>query len=544
MKNKYVKTTLIITLLIGILFFSSNHSYALSTNFKFVIDTVGIPRYNVLNEEINEDVYYTYNVFSYGKPQALMGVVNNQRWSNSKYGFWTKGAGPYKGSGTRGEYNFLGRSYSGSTVHNYYFPFDSIPTVSPEKWSFYTNPGAAESWTDTGNYKYKEQLEFMKKSKLLFNDLSTAERAMNPAYIKTYNMSASSIGLSKAKLDASSTWKTNGVIYVRRLISGVIWGAIFATPPMAANAKFITAIESSNNFVLDEKTDEILIPIKYSGLVSNATGYADKKHVKKLNIKLYINNVEVQETSGSKTMSVGNEYMLKVTRKEFPPNETYSVKIIVDGYLHTEFAVDGLMQHQSQKTINLKVEEKMIVKVESNEMQNLSKITEKWVVSPLAQTYEEYINQNNKGFTEAGRYVAIKLNLNVPSIGITDTKVYINSEEVKEKLIYDITLTGEKIYAISFKIPGKLTTSLYGWYSLRELKGNYFNVDPLEILSRKKAAHILKITFKYNNKDYEEVFNFDTLDNYMLNLNQIIKTGIANINKVQESKDLKDWLKD
>lgn len=65
----FQKTLFIIT--ICFLFKSSSYG-AISNNFKFVIDTVGIPRYNALNEEINEEVYYTYNVFSYSSPVALV----------------------------------------------------------------------------------------------------------------------------------------------------------------------------------------------------------------------------------------------------------------------------------------------------------------------------------------------------------------------------------------------------------------------------------------------------------------------------------------
>jgi len=544
MKNQRLKMKIIIiSLLMLICVRNNNCLFAISNNFKFVIDTVGIPRYNVLNEEINEAIYYTYNVFSYGSPVSLMGKVANQRWSNSKYGFWTKGGGTYKGSGTRGEYYMLGRNYSGTVIHNYYFPFDSIPTVSPEKWSFHTNPGALESWTAKGNYKYPEQLEYMKKTKLLFNDLSTKEKAMNPKYIKTYNLTASMIGLNKAKLDAASTWKTNGIIYIRRLISNVIWGAIFATPPMAADAKLKTEIEVNENFLLNENTDEIFIPIKYSGEVFNATGYANKTHVKKLNLRLYIDRKQVQEISGSKTMSVGNEYRLKVTRKEFPPNKTYSVKIKVDGYLHTEFAVDGLLQHQTEKTINLKIEEKRIIVVKSNDMQTLSKITDKWVVSPLAQTYEEFNQTNNRGFTEAGRHVAIKLKLNVPKTDIMDSKIYINSLEIKEKKIYNDPDMGTNIYAISFKVPEDLNTTLFGWYSLREKHGSYYNINPLEILSRKSPAHLIRFEYKYKGKNYQEQIKFDTLDSYMKNFNEIIKAGIINSTTIKDKKDMKEWIK-
>ena len=57
--------------------------FALSENFLFVIDTVGIPRYNAYGKEISEEVYKAYNIFSYSEPQKV--TVSNQRWKNSKY---------------------------------------------------------------------------------------------------------------------------------------------------------------------------------------------------------------------------------------------------------------------------------------------------------------------------------------------------------------------------------------------------------------------------------------------------------------------------
>jgi hypothetical protein len=243
-------------------------------------------------------------------------------------------------------------------------------------------------------------------------------------------------------------------------------------------------------------------------------------------------------------MSVGNEYMLKVTRKRFPPNKTYSVKIKVNGYLHTEFALDGLLQDQIEKTIRIRVEEKRIIVVKSNEIQTLSKITDKWVVRPLAQTYEEVQQTSNVGFIEAGRYVALKFDLNVSRSKITDTKLYIDSKEIKDKVIYNNINIRTNIFAISFKVPDKLSTTLYGWYSLRKMTGNYFKVNPLDILSRKNTAHILKLKYKYKGKDYEETLKFDTLDNYMMNLNEALKVGVANINSLKEKRDLKDWLKE
>lgn len=540
MKKSAIKVLLILFLLMFCT--NLNEIQAISSSFKFVIDTVGIPRYNVNKEEINEDVYKIYNVFCYGSPQKIKG--NGQRWTSSKYGKWTKGGGPYEGSGTRGEYYVLGKSYNGEVVHNYYFPLDVVPNITPDKWTFYDMPGALNSWKDKSNYKYEEQLEFMKNTNLLFNDLSSKANAMNPNLIKTYNISPKSIGLGKAKLDTSATWKTNGIIYTRRLISGKIWTAIFLTPPMAANAKLVTSLDTNDTVTLNADQDEILVPIDFGGSVVNATGYASRKHVKEINISLYINGEKVDNISGSKTMNVGSKYMFKVTREKFSPNKTHSVKIISKGYLHTEFSVDGLLQASTEKEIKIKIEPKRIIPIRKGSMQILSKDTDKWVVSPLAQTIST-ANSKSEGFTEAGKYLAIKLDLNIDKNKMYEEKIYLDNKLIKKEVICNeinkASLNPKReIFAI--KIPTDTKTTIYGWSSLRDSSQSYFNIDNTKLLDRIISPHVLKITFKYNSIEYIHTILFDTMDNYLTNINWTLENSVLNINQVNTRETIEKWL--
>ena len=55
MKNKII---VILILFLGI----KQYSYSISDDFKYVINTIGIPEYNVYNQQINEEVYYTYKL--------------------------------------------------------------------------------------------------------------------------------------------------------------------------------------------------------------------------------------------------------------------------------------------------------------------------------------------------------------------------------------------------------------------------------------------------------------------------------------------------
>lgn len=541
MKRKLKKVAKIFFIFFMLGCIKQNVIYALSDNFKFIIDTIEIPRYNINGQEINEEVYYTYNVFSYGKPEKIK--LSGQRWTSTKYGKWTKSGGAYKGKGTRGEYYIIGTNYDGEIIHNYYFPLDAIPTKTPDKWNFYNMPGAKESWNNKNNYKYIEQLNFMKETKLLFNDLSSKDKAMNPDCIKTYNISAKSIGFDKAKLDTSATWKTNGIIYTRRLIQGKIWTAIFLTPPMAANAKLDVDLDVNNEYILTSEEDNLLIPIDFAGNVVNATGYASKKHIKELNLKLYIDGKEVDNVSGSKTMSMGNKYILMVTRDKFSPNKTHSLKLLVKGYLHTEFSVDGLLQDTIEKEIKIKIEPKRVIPINNGNISVLSKDSNKWVVSPLAQTINT-LSGNSQGFTEAGKYIVIKYNLNIPKEGIENLKIYLNDGLIQKDGICNkeiIKFNGNKLVVI-LKLPENLETTLYGWASLREKEQSYFEIEDSELLSRKLSPHSIKIKFKYDNLDYEYLVRIDTMDNYMLNINGEIKNRVVNVESLYNKEELLSWL--
>lgn len=512
--------------------YTRNAVYGISEEFKFAIETIGIPRYNTYGEEINEDVYYTYNVFSYGKPHTTKD--KNQRWKNSKYGYWTKNGGSYKGKGTRGEYYILGRSYSGALVYNYYFPMDAIPSTTPDKWKFYTYPSAAASWKDTTKYKYLEQLEYMKTTKLMFNDLSSRDKADNPAYIREYNITANKIGLNKASLDVAATWKTHGMISTRMKISGIVYAQIYLVKPMAANADIKSSINVSNEYILKQDKDELVIPIEYKTEVINMSGYANEKHIKEIKAILYVNGERIDESSGSKIISVGNQYMLVITRDKFPPNKNHSVEIMVDGYMHTEFVVDGLMRNKISKTINVYVEPKLIIPVKKSNLKILEKDTLNWVVRPLAQTYETL--SESVGFTEAGKHIIAKLELNVARNQLKNIKVSIDDSEELDTTIYNT----KKDLVLKLQVPKNMHTTLYGQYSLREKTNNYFEVIKSDIGMRKQVPHILKIKYEIDGKEYIEEIKFDTLDTYLSNINTKLGRTIAeNENSYIR---LEDWI--
>jgi len=527
------KLLMIITLYI--VFVGTKKVYGITDNFKFVIDTIGIPRYNVYGKEINEEVYKAYNVFSYGWPEELGSNVG-QRWKNSKYGLWSKGIGAYNGYGVRGEYNLLGKDYSGNVINNYYFPVDTIPETTPEYWSYYSNPGALDSWNDKNKYKYIEQLEYMKNTNLMFNDISSRDNSDNPEKIKEYNITAKMIGLDKARLDVCSTWKTNGIIHARRKVNGQVRYAVFLTKPMAANANVKSNLAANDSFVLKEAEENIEIEISYGSNVVNMTGYAKENHIKEISSKLYINGKEVDKISGSKTVNVGTKYILKLSRDSLKEEQNNQIIVRNDSYAHTGFAVDGLMQDSAQKVINIFVEKEKVVPLKFSEIKVLEKQDKSLVVRPLAQANVSK-EEGSSGITEAGKYLVLKLKVHkkVSRDDLENIELKLDGVKINDFEIINNNLNEYLI--IKFKVPNFIDSSIYGWKSLREAYGNYFNITEEEVGKRINKPHILEIKSKYQEFENVDVIKIDTIDDYITNINYTFEGSYG------DSKDIKleEW---
>lgn len=522
--------------IIKILFFafvicSVNKIYALTDDFIFTIETVGIPRYNSYGKEISEDVYIAYNIFAYSEPHKISS--NNQRWKNSKYGYWAKGKGRYTGSGTRGEYYVIGYTYSGEEIFNYYFPMDSIPTTTPDKWTFYTYPIAEESWKDTTMYKYEEQITHMLKSKLMFNDLSSAAKANNPEYIKEYNITAEEIGKEKARLETAATWRTYGMISTRRKISGVIYKQVYLVKPMAADAEVNVYLDTGEHYVLTEDNDELLIPISYGIEILNMTGYANEKHVKEIKAMVYVDGEKIDEISGNKIASVNGQCMLVINREDYLEPLEKTITITVDGYMHTEFAVDGLMRDSESKNIFLKIEPKKISPLKDINFAVLGKENNTTVVSALAKNMETNI-QETIGFIEAGKSLAVKLDLSVDNVENIEAKL--NEKSININKLIELKNT----IILEINIPEELENTLYGEDSLRKEYNSYFYITKADIGSRKREPYILKIILTSNGKEYTKEVKIDVLDTFLSNMNS--EAHVTNSELVNAKTPITVWM--
>ena len=459
----------------------------------------------------------------------MYNIVNNQRFKEvPNLGKWLE-------NGRRGEYYLLGRGYSGQTIANVYFPVDGTPETTPDKWNYITINGASGSWSDTSKYKYIEQLEYMKNSKLLFDTIDYSNNTCNSYNLIEYDITPKSIGLGKTILNTCSTWKTYGVITINRLNA---WGqkryATMAVAPMAASADVKSKFDYYGNTKISGTEDSINLNLNFSANAINLTNYATEKQIKEITSILYINNKEIARVSGSKTVFVDKNISYTVSRNMFSSPGENKIHIKVVSYLYTEFSVDGLMQDTLEKDILINVDEKLVVPIKSSDIYVQKKINNKLVVSPLVQTV--VTNNKSEGFIEKNRLAAIKLNLNEGIENINNIVIKINNKKVQHNILYK----DSKKYILGFSISKDIQNTLATWDYLRDKSNNYFEIKFSEIGKRIREPIKVDIEFLMNGKEHKENLKIDVVDEYEKNINFIFENGVINKQEIEKNYELKE----
>ncbi len=547
-------------LCISFLFFCGS-SNAMSEEFKFMIDTIGIPRYNVYGDEINEDIYNTYNVFVYSSPVNIVSQTSLQRFKHvPENGKWTENRGQYCGVGTRGEYYILGMDYSGNYIDNVFFPVDSIPETTPNKWNFVSVNEYEASWNDDSKYKYIEQLLYMKNTSLLFDSLDIVNNISDSYNLVDYGITASNIGFDKLRLNTCSTWKTMGIVTGKRINNrGQIRNVIFATKPIAINSNVEAILNCPESVVFNnnERTDKLVIDINFGAKAVNLNEYANKEQIKEIFSEIYINGECVDRISGSKTVNVDKNIKFTVPKYKInnTPN-TYTLDVEVRSYMYTEFCVDGLMQDVINKNItinilvtdnvheiennqnieNLENNEVIIVPYKSFLVGVLKKVQNNMVISPLVQTNISK-EANSVGIIEAGRSIALKIDFSSDIDKISELKIYIDNKEVNKNVIYQNG--GVVIYEV--EISKTEYNTLASWNYLRDKINNYFAVDFSQIGSRVTLPHVIKSTCVVDGVEHFIEKNIDTIDNFELNFNYQFKNDVLNKDECNKSISLQVW---
>ena len=499
--------------------------YGMSSEFKCNINELGVPEYNVKNMQLNEDIYLKYNIFVYGKPENVNS--SEQRWKNLSNGNMTK-------NGKKGEYAVLGYDYASNLIYNYYFPLDRVTSTPVEKWQFLIIPGADKSWNEAYKYYTEEQVDYMKRSRWWFQNIKDGKN--DPYDQIRYNLNAIKVGLNKCRLETPATWKTKGSIFTkRRTESGGVGWANFAIEPMSADAKVKSNISFKKEYTLDELSDQVAIPIKYGAVLDNLSEYAKAKHVKGFTSELFIDGKKATSVSGSKITSVGSEYILVISRNQIPQNKDYKIKINVFSFVKTEFLADGLLQDNIEVTLTINVEPKKVIPIEESVIKILSKDKNNWVVSPLAQNLN-IVKSNSSGITEAGRCLMLRCKLNCNKEDIQNIAVNIDGVKVSDtKVLNSIT----KDLLVSFTVPNDTSPTVYGWKSLRDKTGNFFDINSNEVLTRKTNPHTIIMKYELHGNVYEEKILFDTIDDYISNMNNNILSKL-NITRYGHSEVLRE----
>lgn len=531
MRKRYIKILMIILLMAAF----KEICFGVSDDFKFIIDTIGIPRYNVLGDEINEEVYHTYNVFSYSDPVTMASRTSKQRFKQvGDKGKWTLNAGAYTNWGVRGEYDILGTDYSGNYIYNVYFPVDAIPETLPNNWRYITIQGAISSWNDSTKFKYSEQLEYMKNSNLLFDTIDYSKGTIDPYNLTEYNISANKIGLDKVVLNTAATWKTYGIVSVNRINNiGEVRYATLAVKPMSASADILSYINSNDKIVLDENSDEVIINIEFGANAINLNNYARKEHIKEIYSDLYINNQKISSVIDSKIDKVSKTYSYKISRSDFETG-TYTLNISSNSYLYTEFYVDGLMRDKKCKSITIQIEPKKVVPIENIDVKVLEKHDDRYYIKDMIQT-KFTKEESSKGIIEKEKHMA--LNLKKGNINIKNENVKINIDG--ENVEYEIIKETDDNIILDIKIPNNIKTSILSWDTYRDEIQNYFDIDFDNIGNRIANCNNLEVKYIENGKEYISEILFDTIDSYKSNLNFTFENDLINTNYIITK--IEDW---
>lgn len=508
----------------------NNVCFGISNEFKYVIDTIGIPEVNLVGEHINEQIYNVYKVFAYSDPIQVMNKTNMQRFKYVE----NKGKWYEESTGRRGEYYILGTDYSGNLVTNVYFPVDFVPESLPTNWNYIYNESAFNSWNDSSKYKYIEQLEYMKNSNIWFDKIDFVNNTCDSYNLVEYNISANKIGLDKAFLETCATWTTSGVINIKRLTpNNKVRYATFFVKPMAASADLESFLEVED--VINVTPDNKKINIKFGASAINLTDYAKEEHIKEINADIYINDIKIDNIKLSKTKNLRKEILYELPEEIFQSADDI-LNIKVKSYLYTEFSVDGLMQDVVEKNVTIQKENSNNNIVPADNIKVLEKEDNTFVVSDLIKT-KNTEECDSVGIIEKGRKLVVKID-NKKCENKDNIKVYINDIECKAEFL-DSNDNIVVILPIEEQDGAYTLNTIETWKYLKHLNNNYFDIDFRRIGKRIKEANTVKIVLNYR------VYSFwlDVVDEYNYNMNYTFLDNVVNLENIKQKIRLEEWIK-
>lgn len=515
---------------------------AYTSEFENILNKLNIEKQNVNGNYINEEIYNKYSLFVYGDPSV---VQKNQRWKEKADGNFIK-------NGVRGEYIILGENYSGKEVHNEIFPDDYISGLTPLEWNYIEIEDAEESWLDVSKYQTEKQKEYMLTQNLSRNGV-------------TYDITASKIGLNKARLENYATWKTKGSIFTKKIDeNGIKWGATFHIEPMAkdANVEAILQLPNGQTYDILENQEEIEIKINFGSVITNMSSIVSEKDIKSIMAELTIENKSVKQISDKETINIQDNYTLKINKSNYRNQETIEIPIKCDAVAETYFIDDIKMIDTKEITLVINIEtpeNKNTVKDENKRFQSgdkpkIASIEIKRVTTNKnnSETYQnlEIAKKTNTQFICAGQVIYIRVktlnNTSSVTLEIEGDKSITTLDELTKKFEWDepknrnvktryqtldalkksyktpIKLKlekneggGVKYFSTIYVVPYETKQTLNSWNTLREKNKNAFKINENELFTRisepykfvLKAKSEIGITTKRTSLDVFETWN-------------------------------------
>ena len=536
--------------ILSIMFFIlSSTSFAYSSGFEYMIKTLEIPEKNVSGYYINEDIYNKYNLLVYGNPLFM---TKKQRWKETDIGNWQYNGGAWNGEGIRGEYWILGETYAGKEVHNELFPDDYTSGISPLDWNYIEITDADDSWLDVSKYQTEKQKEYMLNQKLARNNV-------------TYDLTANQIGINKARAESFATWKTKGSIYTRKVDDkGIIWGATFNVPPMAADATLdaMLSFENGLKYSIAEDENEINIKIFYGANIKNISEFVSKEDIKSIKAELILDNQNVESFSREKVLSISNEYNLKINKATYANQSSIEIAVKCNAIAETCFESDMPMYDSKEEILIIYIGEKennvevsnVNRRFESGDKPKIASIEIKRVTTDengnVSYKDLDVVQKTNSKFICAGQvlYIRVKTLNNTSSVtleiegdksiitldgltkkfewteakerGIGTRFRTLNQLENQYKMPLRLSLEknaggGVKYFSTTYVIPYETEQTLHSWETLREEDKNAFEIDKNKLFTRiqepyelvLKARSSVGITTKRTYLDVFEAWN-------------------------------------
>ncbi|MBQ9314717.1 MAG: hypothetical protein IJ220_07000 [Clostridia bacterium] len=549
-----MKKMVCISCIIFTLLFSMTNA-VMSENFEKVLSLINVPTKNIDGFEINEEIYHKYGLIVYGTPTD---ITKNQRWKDVPTGKWKNEI-----TGKQGEYRILGYSLTGTVVNNEVFPDDYNSGISPEEWNYITIGDAISSWNDTEKYQTKAQLEYMLTQRLTRNGI-------------TYNITASLLGLDKARLEAYATWKTAGSIFTLKKDSqGGIWEATFRIPPMAAEANFSAKLNiiQGQKYQFEPEQETLEIPISFGAEVTNLGQYAKKEDIKNISSELEVENNLIDKIHSENETSILKDSKIVIHKSDYPNANKITLVVKNTSILETCFHAEAPMVDMKETKIEIVIHEDMKIEDEGEyiKVDNINSRKENDIPRPIIQEIRLYkktiTNRNNKSklsiakktntqFICAGQILVVEATvLNNPQTvtlaiegnskiqtldDLTKRFVYDEPKRRGEKLIYSSLdslkasyhlpanmKNEEGIYKLEYIIPYGTKQSLNSWSTLRTISNNAFDIDKSKLFTRIASPYLIKIYAKNDGGSTTRTAELDVFERwdtiYNRNISEFVK---------------------